>query len=247
MDLGLKDKIVVVTGGTRGIGKEIVKKFSEEGSKVLFTYVSSEETANALCEETNPELVKGFKVDVKDTAGVQEFVEMVGKEYGGIDVLVNNAGIIRDTLLFTMDKQDWQDVLDTNLTGIFNTTKPAARLMMRKRYGSIINMSSIAGSRPGKGHANYAASKGGVETLTKALAAELATKKIRVNAVAPGMIETDMSQKVRDLASDQILDHILLKRFGQPEDIANAVLFLASDRSSYITGEVLHVDGGIGA
>jgi 3-oxoacyl-[acyl-carrier protein] reductase len=249
MDLCLKNKVVLVTGGSRGIGRAIATRFAEEGARVLITYGSSSAKADELVGELTGKGLQchAYQVDVRDTQATEDFVEMVGKEFEQIDVLVNNAGIIRDTLIMSMEKEDWDQVIGTNLTGVYNTIKPVARLMMRKRSGSIINLSSIAASRPGKGHSNYAATKGGVESMTMALAQELSSRKIRVNCVAPGMIETDMSKEVRDLAGDLILDKIALKRYGQPNDIADTVMFLASERAAYITGEILHVDGGVGA
>lgn len=249
MKTNLSGKIVCVTGGARGIGRAVVESFCEEGAICHFTYASSDGPANELVEELNKkdQRAVAHKADVREAASMRELMETIEKEHGQLDVLVNNAGIIRDQLLLAMEEDDWADVLNTNLTGVYNTIRPAIRMMMRKRQGSIVNMSSVAGTRPGKGHSNYAATKGGVEAMTKALAAELSARNIRVNAVAPGMIETDMSKKVRDLAADQILPRILLKRFGTPQDIANAVLFLGSDLGAYITGTVLHVDGGIGA
>ena len=247
MELSFKDKVVVVTGGSRGIGKAIVEEFASRGATTLFTYSSSQEQAEAIASELSKGDVttKAFKVDVTDMEACHQFADIVNKEFGGPDILINNAGIIRDQLLLTMNQDDWSSVIATNLSGAYNMIKPFIRPMMRKRKGSIVNMSSIAGSKPGRGHCNYAASKGGIEALTKALAAEIGSKGIRVNAVAPGMIETDMSREVRDLAGDQVLSKITLKRYGTTDDIAKAVLFLASDWSSYITGEVIHVDGGI--
>ncbi len=247
MDLGLKDKNVLITGGARGIGRAVASRFAEEGANVLITYANSSAMAEELVGEINGKGQKchAYKVDVRSGKETNEFVEVIEKEFGGVDVLVNNAGIVRDTLIMTMEQDDWDQVIGTNLTGVYNTIKPISRLMMRKRQGSIINLSSIAASKPGKGHCNYAATKGGVEAMTKALSHELSSRKIRVNCVAPGMIETDMSKEVRELAGDMVLERIPLKRFGSPDDIADAVLFLASDRSSYITGEILHVDGGI--
>ncbi len=249
MKTNFAEKVVLITGGSRGIGRALVESFARDGARVIFTYAGNQAAAEEVTSSLRSEdrAVSGLKVDVRDEAGVAGIIDMIEKEHGRLDVLVNNAGIVRDTLVMTMDSQEWTDVLTTNLTGAFNTIKPAARLMMRKRSGAIVNLSSIAATRPGRGHANYAASKGGIEALTKALAVELAPKGIRVNCVAPGMIETDMSKDVRQLAGDQILPRILLKRYGTPEDIANAVQFLASDLSAYVTGTVLHVDGGIGA
>jgi 3-oxoacyl-[acyl-carrier protein] reductase len=248
MDLCLNQKVAVVTGGSRGIGKEAAIRLAEEGATVLFTYAHSSEAADNIvdaCSERGLNL-HAYKVDVKDRLGVNDFFEMIEKEFGTLDILINNAGIIRDNLLMAMSGDEWDDVIATNLTGIFNTIRPATRMMMRKRTGSIVNLSSIAASRPGRGHANYAASKGGVEAMTKALAVELAPRNIRVNCIAPGMIETDMSQQVRDLAGDEILGRIPLKRYGQVTDICNAIMCLVSDVSSYVTGEVIHVDGGVG-
>jgi len=246
VDLELTNKIVLVTGGSRGIGRAIVTRFAEEGAQVITTYRDGAAAAEDLCGglKSRSLSARAVKCDARDVQSVTALIDMIGAEHGGLDVLVNNAGIIRDGLTMTMEDADWDAVIGTNLTGIFNAIRPASRLMMRARKGSIVNLSSIAASRPGKGHANYAAAKGGVEAMTRALAQELASRKVRVNAVAPGMIETDMSQEVRDRGSDLLLDRIALKRFGQPGDIADAVLFLASERSSYITGQILSVDGG---
>ncbi len=249
MDLCLRSNIVLITGGSRGIGRAIATRFAEEGATVLITYASAATQADDLIQGLRGRgfSAHAYKADVKDGAAMEELVQVIDKEFGGIDILVNNAGIIRDGLVMQMDSADWDEVLGTNLTGAFNAIKPVAKVMMRARKGSIVNISSIAASRPGRGHCNYAASKGGVEAMTKALAVELASRKIRVNCVAPGMIETDMSKTVREQAGDEVMARILMKRFGNPNDIADAVMFLASDRCSYITGEVLHVDGGIGA
>ncbi len=246
MELCLKNHVVLVTGGSRGIGRAIVTRFAEEGATVITTYRDGAAAAEDLCGGLKARglSARAVKCDARDAQAMTDLVGMIGEEHGTLDVLVNNAGIIRDGLTMTMDDADWDAVIGTNLTGIFNAVRPAARLMMRARKGSIVNLSSIAAARPGKGHANYAAAKGGVEAMTRALAQELGSRHVRVNAVAPGMIETDMSQEVRDKGGDLILGHIALKRFGLPSDIADAVLFLASDRASYVTGQVLSVDGG---
>lgn len=243
------DKVVLVTGGARGIGRAIVEGFAKDGATVVFTYAGSEGAAHELQGSLQDQgcRVVAKRCDVREQGDVDAVVEMIDAEHGKLDVLVNNAGVVKDQLIMAMDECDWLEVINTNLTGAYRCIKPAARLMMRKRSGSIVNLSSIAGTRPGRGHSNYAASKGGIEAMTKALAVELSARNIRVNAVAPGMIETDMSKTVRDLAGAEILSKILLKRYGTPEDIANAVLYLASDLASYVTGTVLHVDGGIGA
>jgi len=247
LSFSFQDKVVLITGGSRGIGRCIAESFARSGATTLITYASAAAKADELVASLRADGLKAhaYKVDVKDTEAMGELVETVAKEFGKIDVLVNNAGVTRDNLIMMMDKDDWAEVLTTNLTGVYNAIKPVSRQMLRKRGGSIINLSSIAASKPGRGHSNYAATKGGIESLTKALAQEFGSKNIRVNCVAPGMIETDMSQKVRELAGDLILDSIVLKRYGAPQDIANAVMFLASDLASYITGEILHVDGGI--
>lgn len=249
MHIEFNSQVALVTGGSRGIGRAVVEGMAHAGATVLFTYAGSDSIARELEGGLRAagQKVVALKADVRDGHAMAGVIDLIEREHGRLDVLVNNAGIIRDTLIMAMEEGDWNDVLSTNLTGLFQTIKPAARLMMRKRRGSIVNLSSVAATRPGRGHSNYAASKGGVESLTKALAVELAPKNIRVNCVAPGMIETDMSKDVRQLAGDQILDRILLRRYGTAADVANAVLFLASDLAGYVTGTVLHVDGGIGA
>ena len=244
-----KDKIALVTGGSRGIGQAIVEGFAKRGATVILTYASSGILADSLAADLNRQdfRVRAVQCDVRDGAAVAKLVAEIEAEHGRLDILVNNAGVTRDQLMMAMESEDWNEVIATNLTGAFHCIKPAAQLMMRRRQGVIINLSSVAATRPGRGHSNYAASKGGIEAMTKAMAVELASRNIRVNCVAPGVIATDMSKAVREAASDQVLSKILLKRIGQPEDIAHAVLFLASDWASYITGTVLHVDGGFGA
>ncbi len=247
MELNLKGKTVFITGGSRGIGKAMAESFAEEGANVIITYRKPSDGTTSLIENLRSKGVKaeGFACDVGDREGMSELITNAIKEFEKIDILINNAGVVRDNLLLTMDGDDWDSVIHTNLSGVYNCIKPIARHMLRNRGGSIINLSSIAGSKPGKGHCNYAASKGGVEAMTKSLAKEFAAKNIRVNAIAPGMIETDMSEEVRKLAGDQILAEIPLKRYGKAQDIANGALFLASDVSNYMTGEILHIDGGL--
>ena len=247
MQIDLKDKVVVVTGGFRGIGRAITEFCARAGATVLATFVTSEKAAQDDVGRLQAEglNVTGYRVDVRESIHVESFFAMIESEYGKLDVLVNNAGVVRDNLLLGMNDDEWHDVLDTNLNGTFYVTRAAAKLMIRKRRGNVVNISSVAASKPGRGQCNYAASKGGIEAMTKALAVELGGKGIRVNCVAPGVIETDMSKDVRDAAGDQILESIILRRYGAPQDVANAVVFLASDASSYITGEVLHIDGGL--
>jgi len=244
-DQSMNGHTVIVTGGTRGIGRAIVEAFVEAGAKVAFTYTQSSGVASEMLASLNKGSLRAMAAKVEGHEEFDGFVQAVEEELGPVTVLVNNAGIIRDQLLMMMSESDWNDVIATNLTGTFIALRPVATLMVRRRRGVIINISSIAASRPGKGHANYAASKGGIESLTKALAVELAPRGVRVNCVAPGMIETDMSKHVRDLAGDEIVAKIPMKRFGTAKDIAHAVLFLTSDHASYITGNILHVDGGL--
>lgn len=240
-------KIALVTGGSRGIGRSIVETLAREGAKVAFVYKGSQDAANALASELTG---KGHEVvaiqgDVASTEDADRIVAEVVAKWGRLDILVNNAGIIKDGLLATMERDAWQAVIDTNLTGVYNFCHAAVRQMMGQRYGRIVNMSSVAAEYGNQGQVNYAASKGGIQGLTRCLATEIGKRKITVNAVAPGFIETDMTEAVRNLGGDKIVDNVPLKRLGKPEDIANAVLFLASDEASYITGVTLTVDGGM--
>jgi len=247
VQLRLAGKTVLVTGGLRGIGKSISVACGRAGAEVIATYVSSSNAAAETCRAIAEQGIKiySYHMDVRSTDSVSQAVAEIEKNHGTVSVLINNSGIVKDNLVLSMDDGEWADVIDTNLTGSFHVIRAVARQMVRQRAGSIVNISSVAGSRPGRGQANYAASKGGIEAMTKALAVEFASKNIRVNAVAPGVIETEMSREVREAAGDKILDSILLKKFGAPEDIAAAVLFLASDAARYVTGEILHVDGGL--
>lgn len=245
-DAGLKDKTAIVTGGSRGIGREIVRLLAEEGADVTFFYHRSREAAESFQNESRGRGLKvtALGVDVRDREACAKAAEGVRSRTGTIDLLVNNSGVIRDNLLAGMTPEELEDVIDTNLAGVFNATQAVVPAMMSKRSGKIVNISSVSGEKGGRGQTNYAASKGAVNAFTKALAVELAPRNIRVNAVAPGVIETDMSKAVREMAGDQVLDRILLKRYGTAAEIAHAVLFLASKYADYITGEILHVDGG---
>jgi 3-oxoacyl-[acyl-carrier protein] reductase len=240
-------RVALVTGGSRGIGRGVVEALAREGAKVAFVYKGNKEAADGLVAE---QAAKGFEVaayqgDVATAADADRIVADVVSKWGRLDILVNNAGIIRDGLLMAMDPADWAAVIDTNLTSVYNFCHAAVRQMMSQRYGRIINMSSVAAQYGNQGQANYAASKGGIQGFTRCLATEIGKRNITVNAVAPGFIETDMTAAVRNAAEAKIKDSIPLKRLGKPEDIANAVLFLASEESSYITGHVLTVDGGL--
>ena len=235
-----KEKIVLVTGGSRGIGKAIAESFAEAGATVIVTY------RNAIDEVYfDSKDIKHCKCDVADMKQVQEAVDGILKEHSKIDVLVNNAGITKDGLLMRMSEEDWDAVIDTNLKGVFNMTKAVTRSMMSKRYGKIINITSIVGIMGNAGQANYVASKAGVIGFTKSVARELASRNININAIAPGFIATEMTDKLTDEIKQGYLNSIPLKKFGSGNDIANAVKFFASDESSYITGKTLCVDGGI--
>jgi 3-oxoacyl-[acyl-carrier protein] reductase len=244
----LENKIALITGASRGIGEGIALKLAEHGAQIAFTYVSSEEKAKALEEK-----IRGFGVKAtafKSNAGVYKDCEVlvndVMKDFGAIDICVNNAGISKDNLLLRMSPEQWDDVLQINLTSVFNMTKQVIRPMMKARSGTIINMSSIIGIRGNAGQSSYAASKAGIIGFTKSIALELGSRNIRCNAIAPGFIETDMTHYLKDGdASKSFLDKIPLGRFGSTEEIANVTLFLASPMSSYITGQVLSVCGGL--
>ncbi len=243
----LAGKVAVVTGGSRGIGKAIVWALAREGAKVAFVYRSNQEAAEQLVKdlELDQREALAIQADVADKAQADAVVEQVLEKWETIDILVNNAGIIRDGLLATMNEENWQNVIQTNLSSVYNFSQAVIRTMMSARSGRIVNMSSVAARYGNSGQANYAASKGGIEGFTRCLATEVARRGITVNAVAPGFIETDMTEAVRNAAGAEIKKHIPTRRLGQPEDIANAVLFLAGDEASYITGQVLAVDGGL--
>ena len=243
----LVNKNILITGGSRGIGKSIAELFAQQGGNVAFTYRSSQEKASALETElkANGIKVKAYQSDASSYAQSEELVNEVLSEFGSIDVLVNNAGITKDNLLLRMSEEQWDDVINTNLKSIYNMVKHVIRPMMRQRKGSIINMSSIIGIKGNSGQSNYAASKAGIIGFSKSIAQEMGSRNIRSNVIAPGYIQTDMTEGLNDDFKADFLKTIPLKRLGEPEDIANVCLFLASDLSAYITGQVLSVCGGL--
>lgn len=243
----LEDKVVLITGASRGIGKAIAEECVKNGAKVAFTYLSSEEKAKALENELSADggVVKGFKSDASKFDQAQALVDDVMKEFGTIDVLVNNAGITRDTLLMRMSEEQWDQVIDTNLKSVFNLTKAVQRPMLKARKGSIINMSSVVGVSGNAGQANYAASKAGAIGFTKSVAQELGSRNIRCNAIAPGFIETEMTEALDEKVVNEWRASIPLKRGGSPKDVADLTVFLASDMSAYITGQTINVCGGM--
>lgn len=243
----LEGKIALVTGATRGIGKAIAETYAEHGAQVLFTYRSSVEKAQALeasLSEVTPG-AKGFQVDAGNFEAIQEMISGIMKEFGRLDIIVNNAGITKDTLLLRMSEDHWDQVIQTNLNSVFYTTKAALRNMLKARAGSIINISSVVGLTGNAGQANYAASKGGMVAFTKSVAKEVGSRGIRANVVAPGFIATEMTETLPEKELATWLQGIPLKRAGTPEEVANLCVFLGSDLSSYITGQVYNVDGGM--
>ncbi|HLR37040.1 MAG TPA: 3-oxoacyl-[acyl-carrier-protein] reductase [Chitinophagaceae bacterium] len=244
----LENKNVIITGASRGIGEAIALKFAQQGANIAFTYRSSEEKAKALEEKLTAlgGKAKSWKSDAGSFSDCQAFVSEVVKEYGNIDVCVNNAGISKDNLLLRLSEEQWDDVIGVNLKSVYNMTKHVIRPMMKARGGTIINMSSIIGIRGNAGQSSYAASKAGIIGFTKSVAQELGSRNVRCNAIAPGFVETDMTDYLKDGdVADNYKKQIPLGRFAQSEDIANAALYLASDLSSYVTGQVLSVCGGL--
>lgn len=243
----LEGKNVIITGASRGIGKGIAQVFADQGANVAFTYSSSEGPALQLEKELLSKGIKAksYKSNAASFEDSDKLVAQVLEDFGGIDVLINNAGITRDKLLMRMSEEDFDQVIETNLKSVFNMTKAVQRTLLKQRYGSIINMSSVVGVQGNAGQANYAASKAGMIGFTKSIALELGSRNIRCNAIAPGFIETEMTEKLDEKVVQSWRDAIPLKRGGSPEDIANACLYLASDLSSYVTGHVLNVNGGM--
>jgi len=243
----LEGKVAIITGASRGIGKGIAEEFIAQGAKVAFTYRSSDEKAKVLEDELAAKggEAKGFKSDASDFESSQKLAEDVMAHFGQIDVLVNNAGITRDNLLMRMSEEHWDEIMEVNLKSCFNLTKAVMRPMLKARAGSIINMSSVVGVKGNAGQSNYSASKAGILGFTKSVALELGSRNIRANAIAPGFIETEMTGALDEKTVQEWRDAIPLKRGGSPMDVANLTVFLASDMSSYITGQVINVDGGM--
>jgi 3-oxoacyl-[acyl-carrier protein] reductase len=243
----LEGKVALVTGASRGIGREIALELAREGANVAINYAGSEAKALEVAEEirTMGREAITIQADVSSSESVESMVKQTIEVFGKLDILVNNAGITKDNLLMRMKEADWDDVININLKGVFLCTKAVTRQMMKQRSGRIINISSIVGVSGNAGQANYVAAKSGVIGLTKTTAKELATRGITVNAVAPGFITTDMTDKLNDETKNEMLKQIPLARLGEPTDIAKTVLFLASDDSRYMTGQTLHVDGGM--
>ncbi len=243
----LTGKVALVTGAGRGIGAEIARALAKEGAAVIVNYCGSKEKAEALAEEINAGGGSGeaYRRDVSDFTACGEMIQELIQKYGRIDILVNNAGITRDGLLAKMSEEDFDRVIDTNLKGAFNTIRHMTRWFLKQRSGKIINLSSVSGIMGNPGQANYSASKAGVIGLTKSAARELASRGICVNAIAPGFIDTDMTASLPGAAREKLQENIPLKRIGEPKDIANMAVFLASGKSDYITGQVFAVDGGM--
>ena len=243
----LEGKTALITGASKGIGKAIATKFAEQGANIAFTYLSSVEKGQALEKELQAQGIKakGYRSDASDFNAAQELIDAIVADFGGLDVLVNNAGITKDTLLMRMSEEQFNDVVRVNLNSVFNTVKAATRTFMKQRSGSIINMTSVVGIKGNAGQANYAASKAGIIGFTKSVALEMGSRGIRSNAIAPGFIETEMTEVLDEKVVQGWRDGIPLKRGGKPEEVANATLFLASDLSSYISGQVIQVDGAL--
>ncbi|QHT71029.1 3-oxoacyl-[acyl-carrier-protein] reductase [Rhodocytophaga rosea] len=243
----LKGKTVLITGASKGIGRSIAKRFAEEGANVAFTYLSSVEKGQALEQELQALGIKakGYRSDASIFKAAEELVNQVVADFGSLEVLVNNAGITKDGLLMRMSEEQWDTVLNVNLKSVFNLTKAATRILMKQKNGSIINLTSVVGIRGNAGQANYAASKAGIIGFTKSVALELGSRNIRSNAIAPGFIETEMTGELDQKVVDEWKQGIPLKRGGTPDEVADCAVFLASDLSRYITGQVLQVDGGM--
>ena len=243
----LESKVAIITGGSRGIGKSICETFAQNGCNVAFTYNNSKESAESLAKELNGSGIKAkaYKSDASNFDDATKLVEDVLDDFGKIDILVNNAGSKKDNLLMRMEKSDFDSVINTNLSSVFNLTKASIKTFLKQRNGSIINISSVVGVKGNAGQSNYSASKAGIIGFSKSIALELGSRNIRSNVIAPGFIETDMTNSLSEDVINSWKESIPLKRGGNPSDVGNACVFLASDLSSYITGQTLHVDGGM--
>ena len=244
----LENKIALITGGSRGIGESIVRKFAAQGATVIFTYLSSAEKAEVLAKEVSEAhqvTVKAIRSDASDYSQAESLINQVAEEFGRIDVLINNAGITKDTLMLRMSEEQWDQVMEVNLKSVFNLTKHVLKPMMKNKSGSIINMGSVVGVFGNAGQANYAASKAGIIGFSKSIAKEVGSRNIRCNVIAPGFIETDMTHVLTEEQKKAYADSIPLKKLGSGEDVANACVFLGSDMGQYVTGQVLSVCGGL--
>ena len=243
----LKDKIALITGGSRGIGAAIVRKFAANGATIAFTYRSSSAAADALVNELTASgaTVKAYQSDAGSFEQAEQLIKTVTEDFGRIDVLINNAGITRDNLMLRMNEAQWDEVIHTNLKSVFNLTKHVLRPMLKNRSGSIINMSSVVGDFGNAGQANYAASKAGIFGFTKSIAKEVGSRSIRCNAIAPGFIATEMTDSLDEQTKEKFLSGIPLKRYGNPEEVADVCLFLASDLSTYVSGQTISVCGAL--
>ena len=243
----LNGKVALITGASKGIGRAVALRFADQGANVAFTYLSSVEKGEALVSELEAKGVKarGYRSDASNYEAAQQLISDVVADFGTMDVLINNAGITRDNLLMRMSEEHWDEIMNINLKSCFNTVKASFRTFMKQRSGSIINMSSVVGMKGNPGQANYAASKAGVIGFSKSVALELGSRNIRCNVIAPGFIETEMTAALDENVVQGWRDAIPLKRGGQPEDVADACVFLASDMSTYITGQTIQVDGGM--
>ena len=243
----IKNKNAIITGGARGIGKEIARTLAENGANIAINYRNFNDEIKAFVEELEAIGVKvlTFKCDVSNEEEVVAFINEVKNTFGSIDILINNAGITKDGLLIRMSEKDFSDVIDVNLKGTFNMTKAVSSIMVRQRFGKIINISSVVGVAGNAGQCNYSASKAGVIGFSKSIARELASRNVNVNVIAPGYINTDMTKVLPDRVKEEVLKTIPMKKIGEPREVANLVLFLSSDLSNYITGQVINVDGGM--
>ncbi len=243
----LENKVAIVTGGSRGIGRAICLELAKAGAKVVVNYAGNQEAAQQVVQEILDQggEATAFQADVANGEMVKQMIDQAIQKYSKVDILVNNAGITRDSLLMRMKDEQWKEVLDANLTGVYNCTKAVVKSMLKQKSGCIINITSVVGQTGNAGQANYAAAKAGVIGFTKTMAKELGSRNIRVNAVAPGYILTDMTDKLSDELKEQIKGQVPLERLGAPEDVASLVAFLVSDKAAYITGQVVNVDGGM--